>query len=305
MTKKTKKILILEGGISSEREVSLSTGKACFQTFQKLGYNVRSIDTKDDFIQKLVQFKPDVVFNALHGRGGEDGRIQGILETMNIPYTHSGVLSSAIAMDKNIAKVCFKDAGIPVIDHKILQRGFSLEEIPYFFPYVIKPLDGGSSLGVKIFKNENDWLFNQNYGIQEKRYLVEPYIPGRELTVATMGDKSLAVTDILSQDWYDYKAKYKIGCSKHIVPANIPELIRKLCLNYALLAHKKLECRGVTRTDFRWNEELGDKGLYVLELNTQPGLTPTSLVPEQANHVGMSFEDLCEWLINDASCEKF
>ena len=157
---------------------------------------------------------------------------------------------------------------------------------------------------MKIFRNQDDWLLNKNFGNDNRQYLVEPYIPGRELTVATMGNKSLTVTDILSEEWYDYEAKYKIGASKHIVPANIPENIKNLCLHYALIAHEKLGCRGVTRTDFRWNEKFGTKGIFVLELNTQPGMTPTSLVPEQANYVGTSFEELCEWLIKDASYDK-
>ena len=299
-----KKVAILKGGHSSEREVSLSTGKACSEALSKLGYIIKSIDTKENFIEQLMKFKPDAVFNALHGKHGEDGIIQGFLETMKIPYTHSGVLASSIAMDKILAKICFKDAGIPVIDHVILDQGFSFQEIPFAFPFVVKPVDGGSSVGVKIFRNKDDWLLNKNLENDNKKYIVEAYIPGRELTVATMGKKSLTVTDILSDQWYDYEAKYKIGASKHIVPAKIPENIKKLCLDYALTAHIKLGCHGVTRTDFRWDEKLGTKGLFVLELNTQPGMTPTSLVPEQANYIGMSFEDLCEWLIKDASYDK-
>ena len=299
-----KKVAILKGGCASEREVSLSTGAACSEAISKLGYNVKSIDTKYNFIEDLMKLKPDIVFNALHGRHGEDGLIQGVLETMKIPYTHSGVLASSIAMDKNLAKVFFKDAGIPVIDHLVLDPGFSIKEIPFPFPYVIKPVDGGSSVGVMIFRNQDDWLLNKNFEDDNRQYLVEPYIPGRELTVATMGNKSLTVTDILSEEWYNYEAKYKIGASRHIIPANIPENIKNLCLNYALIAHKKLGCRGVTRTDFRWNEKFGTKGLFVLELNTQPGMTPTSLVPEQASYVGISFEELCEWLIKDASYDK-
>ncbi len=299
-----KTVAILKGGSSSEREVSLSTAEACSVALSKLGYNVKSIDTKYNYIKDLMNLKPDVVFNALHGRHGEDGIIQGVLETMKVPYTHSGVLASSIAMDKNLSKVFFKDSGIPVTKHLVLDQGFLASEIPFPFPYVIKPVDGGSSVGVKIFRNQDDWLLNKNFGNDNKQYLVEPYIPGRELTVATMGKKSLTVTDILSKEWYDYEAKYKIGASKHIVPARIPENIKNLCLHYALVAHEKLGCRGVTRTDFRWNEQLGTKGLFVLELNTQPGMTTTSLVPEQAKYVGMSFEELCDWLVKDASYNK-
>ena len=299
-----KKIAILMGGNSPEREVSLSSGKACPESIARLGYNIHSIDAKDNFINELIEFNPDIVFNALHGRLGEDGIIQGLLETLSIPYTHSGVLASSIAMDKNLAKICFKDAGIPVIQHEILELSFKKEDIPYAFPYVIKPLDGGSSVGVKIFSSADDWKFNNNWSKDDTKYMVEPYIPGRELTVATMGNKSLTVTDILSEEWYDYEAKYRSGASKHIIPANIPKKIKNLCLEYALTAHNKLRCRGITRTDFRWDEKLGYEGLFVLELNTQPGMTPTSLVPEQANYVGMSFDDLCDWLIQDASYNK-
>ena len=175
-----------------------------------MGYNVKSIDTKYNFIEDLIKFKPDIVFNALHGRHGEDGIIQGVLEIMKIPYTHSGVLASSIAMDKNLAKVFFKDAGIPVIDHLVLDPGFSIKEIPFPFPYVIKPVDGGSSVGVKIFRNQDDWLFNRNFENDNRQYLVEPYIPGRELTVATMGNKSLTVTDILSENGTIMKQNIKL-----------------------------------------------------------------------------------------------
>ena len=299
-----KRVAILKGGDSVEREVSLSTGQSCSKALVRLGYNVKSIDTKENFIDELIKFKPDVVFNALHGRYGEDGIIQGVLESLKIPYTHSGVQASSIAMDKNLAKICFKEAGIPVVEHIILDESYSLKSIPFKLPYVIKPLAGGSSVDVKILKNENDWQPIKNSGNKNKKYLVEPYIPGRELTVAVLGNKPLIVTDIISDNWYNYDAKYKIGASKHIIPAKIPVNIEKLCLDYALIAHDKLGCRGVTRTDFRWNEKLGSKGLFILELNTQPGMTPTSLVPEQANFIGMSFEDLCDWLIKDASIDK-
>ena len=299
-----KRVAILKGGNSVEREVSLSTGQSCSKALIRLGYNVKSIDATENFIDELIKFKPDVVFNALHGRYGEDGIIQGFLETLKIPYTHSGVQASSIAMDKNLAKICFKEAGIPVVEHIILDESYSKKNIPFNFPYVIKPLAGGSSVDVKIFKNEDDWSPIKNSRNKNKKYLVEPYIPGRELTVATLGNKPLIVTDIISDNWYNYDAKYKFGASKHVIPAKIPLNIEKLCLDYALIAHEKLGCRGVTRTDFRWNEKLGSKGLFILELNTQPGMTPTSLVPEQANFVGMTFEDLCYWLIEDACIDK-
>lgn len=295
-----KKIVILYGGHSAEREVSLSTSKACFRALISLGHEVLPIDTKDNFFDDLIKFNPNVVFNALHGKYGEDGLIQGFLETLNIPYTHSGVLASSIAMDKNLAKIFFKNAKIPVIEHVVLGDNISEKKIPFKFPYVVKPIDGGSSIGVQIFRNKQDLLLKKKLYNDNQKYIAEPFIPGKELTVATMGDKSLTVTEIFSEKWYNYDAKYKVGASKHVVPAKIPNYIKKLCLDYALIAHTELGCRGVTRTDFRWDEKLGNRGLYVLELNTQPGMTPTSLVPEQANYAGISFEELCEWLIEDA-----
>ena len=300
----TKKVAVLMGGNSSEREVSLSSGKACFNAIKKLGYIAKSIDTKNNFVEELIKFNPDVVFNALHGKWGEDGTIQGVLESLNFPYTHSGVLASAVAMDKDLAKIFFKDSGIPVVQHSVLNFSFKKEDISFSFPYVVKPLNGGSSVGVRIFRNSDDWKFNDDWIKEENKYIVEPYIPGRELTVSVIANKALAVTEILSKEWYNYEAKYIPGASKHIIPADIPERINNLCLKYALESHKKLGCRGVTRTDFRWNEELGIEGLFVLELNTQPGMTPTSLVPEQANFVGITFEDICDWLIKDASYNK-
>ena len=301
---KNKKILVVLGGTSNERKVSLNSGKECVKALKKKGYKVKIFDPKKKPLNLIDKKKTDIIFNALHGKDGEDGIAQSYFEYLKIPYTHSGVQASSIAMDKNLAKICFKEAGIPVVEHIILDESFSLKNIPFKLPYVIKPLAGGSSVDVKILKNENDWQPFKNSRNKNKKYLVEPYIPGRELTVATLGNKPLIVTDIISDNWYNYDAKYKIGASKHIIPAKIPVNIEKLCLDYALIAHDKLGCRGVTRTDFRWNEKLGSKGLFILELNTQPGMTPTSLVPEQANFVGMSFEDLCDWLIEDACIDK-
>lgn len=300
-----KRVVVLLGGNSLEREVSLVSGYECAKAISNNGYEVFKIDTKDNFIKELQDLQPDVVFNALHGKWGEDGTIQGVLETLKLPYTHSGILASSVAMNKDRAKTIFRDAGLPVMDHLVLGKDFEVEKISFPFPYVLKPISGGSSLDVHILNCKDDW-FKNGAVISERAFdfMVEPFIPGRELTVTVMGDKALAVTDIRSDEWYDYDAKYGLDGSQHILPAQIPHEITELCLNYALAAHTALGCRGVSRTDFRWNEMLGINGLFILELNTQPGMTPTSLVPEQAKYAGIGFGKLCTWLINDASCDR-
>ncbi|MFL2790238.1 MAG: D-alanine--D-alanine ligase [Paracoccaceae bacterium] len=300
-----KRVVVLLGGNSLEREVSLVSGYECAKAISNNGYEVFKIDTKDNFIKELQDLQPDVVFNALHGKWGEDGTIQGVLETLKLPYTHSGILASSVAMNKDRAKTIFRDAGLPVMDHLVLGKDFEVEKISFPFPYVLKPISGGSSLDVHILNCKDDWFKNGTV-ISERAFdfMVEPFIPGRELTVTVMGDKALAVTDIRSDEWYDYDAKYGLDGSQHILPAQIPHEITELCLNYALAAHTALGCRGVSRTDFRWNEMLGINGLFILELNTQPGMTPTSLVPEQAKYAGIGFGKLCTWLINDASCDR-
>ena len=300
-----KRVVVLLGGNSLEREVSLVSGYECAKAISNNGYEVFKIDTKDNFIKELQDLQPDVVFNALHGKWGEDGTIQGVLETLKLPYTHSGILASSVAMNKDRAKTIFRDAGLPVMDHLVLGKDFEVEKISFPFPYVLKPISGGSSLDVHILNCKDDWF--KNGTLISRRafdFMVEPFIPGRELTVTVMGDKALAVTDIRSDEWYDYDAKYGLDGSQHILPAQIPHEITELCLNYALAAHTALGCRGVSRTDFRWNEMLGINGLFILELNTQPGMTPTSLVPEQAKYAGIGFGKLCTWLINDASCDR-
>ena len=299
------KVAVLYGGGSLERSVSLVSGHEVAKALSKQGYEVFKIDTKGNFLEQLINFSPDVAFNALHGKWGEDGTIQGFLEVLRIPYTHSGILASSIAMNKHLAKTVFKGRGLPVADHLVLKKGFVVEDITFTYPYVLKPVSGGSSLDVYILKNQNDWSrikIDKNEIPTE--FLIEPFIPGRELTVTVMGDRALSVTDIVSDTWYDYDAKYELGGSRHILPAKIPNEITQLCLSYALKSHTSLGCRGVSRIDFRWNEMLGAEGLFVLELNTQPGMTPTSLVPEQAKHCGTSFENLCKWLIEDASCDR-
>lgn len=289
------------GGRSSERSVSLNTGKQCSLALKELGYEVIEIDANNEIVQSLCVAKPDIIFNALHGRWGEDGIIQGCFEWLEIPYTHSGVLSSALAMNKQKAREIFESNGLPIapgfiIDSKSLSHGH-----PMKVPYVIKPNNEGSSVGVNIVSEESEDLVLLKECLP-KTILVEKFIPGRELTVTIMDNKPLAVTEIVSPVWYNYAAKYSTGGSQHVLPAMIPGEIRDACYDYALTAHQTLGCKGVTRVDFRWNDKKQLSGLIVLEINTQPGMTSTSLVPEQARSCGISFQDLCKWIVEDASC---
>lgn len=300
------------GGWSSERNVSLSSGRACAKALKEKGYDVREVDVSRD-LQKLMQQlspKPDVVFNALHGRWGEDGCIQGVLEVLDIPYTHSAPLASALAMNKQKAKEVLKPMGVPCPEGALVH----IEEIkkgktPFDPPYVVKPNNEGSSVGVYIVRPGDNkpplgldkWAYG-NYA------LVEKYIPGRELSVAVMGKKgekarALTVTEIKTHiDFYNYEAKYAAGGSTHVIPAPLNTDVFNEALRVAAFAHEKLGCTGVTRSDFRYNDnEPGASGLFYLETNTQPGMTPTSLVPEQAAHVGMTFGDLVEWLVENAA----
>jgi D-alanine-D-alanine ligase len=244
-----------------------------------------------------------VVFNALHGRWGEDGCVQGILEWLRIPYTHSGVLASALAMDKERSKAAYRTAGLPVVDSVIAAKADVMAAHVMAPPYVVKPNNEGSSVGIYIVweaANSPPQLSQD----MPAEVMVETYAPGRELTVTVMGERALCVTDILTDGWYDYEAKYADGGSRHVLPAELPEEITQLCLDYAVRAHQVLGCRGVSRTDFRWDEARGAAGLVLLETNTQPGMTPTSLTPEQAEHCGLSFGAFCAWLVEDASCER-
>ena len=303
------KVLVLRGGVSAEKEVSDSTAASCIEALKRTNFDVEAVSINSSNIYELAEVvkkkKPDVIFNALHGGIGEDGTIQGLFETLSIPYTHSGVLSSAMAMDKFISKKIFKTSGLPVIEDLLLSRKDQLKGITIAPPYVIKPNNGGSSVGVHFIKRKEEIEELSKFGVHlDKSYLLEKYIPGRELTVAVLNGRPLTVTDIVTDDWYNYDAKYKTGGSKHIIPADVPQEIFDLCINYAVTAHYSLGCRGVTRSDFRWDEKKGKEGLYILELNTQPGMTKTSLVPEQAKHVGLDLKYLCLELIKDASCNK-
>ncbi|WP_211264800.1 D-alanine--D-alanine ligase [Litoreibacter arenae] len=298
-----RKVVVLMGGPSAEREVSLSSGRDCAAALREAGYDVVELDAGPDLAAQLSDLKPDVVFNALHGRWGEDGCVQGLLEWMRIPYTHSGVLASAIAMDKERTKQIYREAGLPVVDSVLASKAEVMASHVMPAPYVVKPYNEGSSVGVYLV-NEGANSPPKLSDDMPEIVMVEAFAPGRELTTSVVGDRALIVTDILTDGWYDYEAKYAEGGSRHVVPADIPAEITALCMDYALRAHNALGCRGVSRTDFRWDEAKGAAGLILLETNTQPGMTPTSLTPEQAQKTGMSMAELCKWMVEDASCDR-
>ena len=294
---------VLMGGPGAERAVSLSTGQECATALRQAGYSVVEIDAGPDLVNELTLADPDVVFNALHGRWGEDGCVQGVLEWMKLPYTHSGVLCSALAMDKEKTKDVFRGVGLPVVDSLLMAREDLVGAHPMPLPYVIKPNNEGSSVGVYLVNLGAEAPPELSADMPDM-VMVEAFAPGRELTTTVVGDRALTVTDILTNTWYDYDAKYAEGGSKHVVPAELPEDIFQACLEYALKAHAVLGCRGISRTDFRWDETRGLAGLILLETNTQPGMTPTSLSPEQATAVGIPFPELCRFLVEDASCNR-
>ncbi|HWC91593.1 MAG TPA: D-alanine--D-alanine ligase [Pseudolabrys sp.] len=305
-----KHVAVLMGGWSAEREVSLRSGKACADALARAGgYRVSCVDVTRDIAATLRQLKPDAALNVLHGRPGEDGTLQGLLEIAGIPYSHSGVLASALAMQKDMAKSILRAAGVPVPEGRVAARGDAAKRHLLPPPYVIKPLAEGSSVGVFIVREDrahppqeltrDDWAFGETV-------LVEPYIAGKELTCAVMGDKALGVIEIVpAVKFYDYEAKYAPGGSKHLLPAPVAPEVYEECRRLSLAAHRALGCRGVTRADFRYDgARAGLAGLYCLEVNTQPGMTETSLVPEMAQHAGISFEELVRWMVEDASLER-
>ena len=311
MSIEKKSVAVLMGGWSAEREVSLVSGKGCAAALREKGYDVKEIDVKRDLDDLTAQLtpRPDVVFNALHGKLGEDGCIQGVLEIMGIPYTHSGPMASSLAMNKQKSKEIMMTAGVPCPEgHLVTIDDIRKNIVPLKPPYVVKPNDEGSSVGVYIVRDGDN---KPPLGLEKWAYgkiaLVEQFIPGRELTVSVMGTKNekaqaLAVTDIISPDFYDYDAKYAQGGSRHVIPADVPTAVSDAAMQYAITAHEKLGCSGVTRTDFRYNDNMpGTSGLFYLETNTQPGMTPTSLVPEQAAHKGISFGDLVAWMVENAT----
>ena len=299
----TPKVAVLMGGPSAEREVSLSSGKPCAAALRSLNYEVVEVDAGPDLASVLIAEKPDAVLNCLHGRWGEDGCVQGILEWLRIPYSHSGVLSSALAMDKQRTKDVYRAAGLPVVESIIAASADVRARHVMPPPYVVKPNNEGSSVGVYLVHDAANGPPQLSDDMPE-HVMVEAFAPGRELTTTVMGTRPLGVTDILTDGWYDYDAKYKPGGSRHVIPADVPTEITELCLDYALRAHNALGCRGVSRTDYRWDESRGAAGLILLETNTQPGMTPTSLSPEQAAHKGMSFPEFCAWIVEDASCDR-
>lgn len=299
-------VAVLMGGWSAEREVSLVTGAGVADALEKKGYRVTRIDMDRNIAARLAEVKPDVVFNALHGTPGEDGSIQGMMDIMGIKYTHSGLVTSVIAIDKVLTKNALVPAGIPMPGGQIIRSETVHERDPLERPYVLKPVNEGSSVGVAIVTKEG------NYGNpigrdvkgpwQEfEELLAEPFIRGRELTVAVLADKPLVVTELKPKSgFYDYDAKYTDGLTEHICPAQIPEEIAEAMMGYAIKAHRVLGCRGTSRSDFRWDDEKGLDGIFLLEVNTQPGMTPLSLVPEQARHMGISYEDLVDQLVREA-----
>ena len=297
----TPKVAVLMGGPSAEREVSLVSGRECAKALREEGYDVTELDAGQDIAERLRVLDPDVVFNALHGRWGEDGCVQGILEWLHIPYTHSGILASSLAMDKERTKDVYRAHGLPVVPSLLASKADVSAAHVMAPPYVVKPNNEGSSVGVYIVQEAANGPPKLDENMPET-VMVEAYAAGRELTTTVMGDQALTVTEIITEGWYDYDAKYTEGGSRHVCPADIPQDIFDLCMEYAVTAHQALGCRGVSRTDYRWDEARGAEGLVLLETNTQPGMTPTSLSPEQARAVGMSFGALCAWMVEDASC---
>ena len=303
----SKHVAVLMGGWSAEREVSLVTGRACAEALRDEGYRVSEIDVGHDLARVLDRKRPDVCFNALHGRWGEDGCVQGLLEVMEIPYTHSGVRASALAMHKPSAKELFRDAGIPLAEGKVVSRAAFLAGDAFEAPFVVKPINEGSSVGVHIVMPgdnarpfaEADWPFGDEV-------LVERYIAGREIQVAVMGDKAVGAIEIRPKGrFYDYETNYTEGKAEHLMPAPLPPEDYEEALRLSLVAHRSLGCRGVTRADLRYDDTRpGKPQFYMLEINTQPGMTPLSLVPEIAAHAGMSFGELVRWIVEDAGCGR-
>jgi D-alanine-D-alanine ligase len=302
------RIAVLMGGRSAEREVSLSSGRGVMKALTEEGFDPVMVDPGDNPGDQLFQAKPDAVFNALHGRFGEDGTVQGLLELMRIPYTHSGVLSSALAMHKERTKDVYRAAGLPVVKSFVVERKKAAVRHLMEPPYVIKPVNEGSSVGVFIIRkgdNRPPAALGSDSWTLSSEMMVEEFVPGRELTVSVMGEKALAVTEIVTDlEFYDYEAKYAPGGSRHILPADLPAQVSTEAMELAVRAHQVLGCRGVTRTDFRYDDTGPKSRLILLETNTQPGMTPTSLVPEQAAYLGISYAKLCGWMVEDASCDR-
>jgi D-alanine-D-alanine ligase len=303
-------VVVLMGGPSAEREVSLTSGRACADALERLGHNVTRVDLGRDVAQRLAEAQPDVVFNALHGTPGEDGTVQGLMDLMGLRYTHSGLTASAIAIDKQLTKAVLTPLGLPMPGGFVVDSASLHQRDPLPRPYVLKPVNEGSSVGVAIVTD------GSNYGQPIARdaegpwahyaqLLAEPFIRGRELTVAVLGGEALAVTELVpAQGFYDYDAKYTDGLTEHRCPAPIPDDVASACMEIAARAHRALGCKGVTRSDFRWDDSHGVAGLFLLEVNTQPGMTPLSLVPEQARYRGIGFDELVARIVDLALNER-
>lgn len=303
----TKHIAVLLGGMSAEREVSLTSGAAVSKALKELGYEVTEVDAQSDLAQQLATIRPDVVFNALHGRWGEDGSVQGVLEVLGIPYTHSGVLASALAMDKPMAKKVFAAVGLQVAGGRVFSKEEMLQSEPMARPYVIKPLNEGSSVGVEIVFENSNIAYSQSNWPFGNEVLVEPYVSGREIQVAVLDGKALGAIEIQPLGrFYDYEAKYSDGKAKHLMPAPLSEEHYRMVCEFAELAHNAVGCRGLTRSDFRYSDAEKDRQnpFYLLEINTQPGMTPLSLSPEIAAYAGISFGELCDRLIQNARLDN-
>lgn len=297
----SKHVAVLMGGWSAEREVSLSSGEACVKALRELGYKVSQIDVQRDIAEVLAKFKPDVAFNALHGTFGEDGCIQGVLETLAIPYTHSGVLASAVAMDKPMAKTLFAAAGLSCPRGRIVTHLTLADGDPMPRPYVVKPAAEGSSVGVFLVMDEDPRSVDEIVQGDAENWLVEEYIPGREITVAVLGDRPLGVMELCPHSgFYDYENKYTDGKTEHVCPAQLSKDKYEIVMGMAYAAHKTLGCRGLSRADFRYDDTKPEGVFYLLEVNTQPGMTPLSLSPEIAAHAGIGFNELVRLLVEDA-----
>jgi D-alanine-D-alanine ligase len=306
VTERTLHIAVLMGGWSAERPVSLMSGAGVADALESLGHQVTRIDMDRDVAQRLLEAKPDVVFNALHGSPGEDGTVQGMLDLMGLPYTHSGLATSVIAIDKQLTKLALVPHGVPMPGGRIIATEELFERDPLPRPYVLKPVNEGSSVGVAIVTDEGNYgnpIARDAVGPWQEfdELLAEPFIRGRELTTAVLGDRALGVTELRPKSgFYDFDAKYTEGLTEHVCPADIPDEIAEACKAIAVAAHQRLGCRGASRSDFRWDDSQGVDGLFLLEVNTQPGMTPLSLVPEQARAVGMSYPQLVQWIVDEA-----
>jgi D-alanine-D-alanine ligase len=305
----TKHVAVLMGGWSAEREISLRSGRACAAALERQGYRATRIDVGRDIANVLSTVNPDVALNVLHGRPGEDGTLQGMFEVLAVPYTHSGVLASALAMQKDVAKELFRVAGVPVAEGLVASREDIAKAHLMARPYVIKPIAEGSSVGVYLVKEDQERppqeLYRDDWAYGD-RLIVEKFIPGKELTCAVMGEEALGVIEIVPKvRFYDYEAKYAPGGSQHLLPAPVSPIVYQEARRLALAAHRALGCRGVSRADFRYDDRIeGTGGLFCLEVNTQPGMTETSLVPELAAHAGISFDELVRWMVEDASLNR-